>query len=142
VNNERKLHTALARHAQACARLCSTRPVLLRGVRASLSPAHAEHAIKQFAYYREYTIGTLKETGLSDYLVLLSICQTCRYKGASFLKFLLSKERDVDVFCQRKQRRRPTPPVELYPQGFVPPHLANLDKRRLRQSHDDDEESL
>lgn len=40
---------------------------------------NAEHAIKQFAYYRENTIGTMRETGLSDYLVLLSVCQTCQY---------------------------------------------------------------
>lgn len=99
---------------------------------------NAEHAIKQFAYYRENTIGTMTETGLSDYLVRLSLCQTCRYKGASFLKFLLSKERDVDAFCQRKRRRR-HPSVELYPKGFVPPHLASLERRRLRQEHCDAE---
>ncbi len=92
---------------------------------------NAEQAIKQFAYYRENTIGIMRETGLSDYLVLLSICQTCRYKGDSFLQFLLSKERDVDVFCERKQRRRRLPSVELYPKGFVPPHLARLHKKRL-----------
>ena len=75
----------------------------------------------------------MTETGLSDYLVLLSICQTCRYKGASFLKFLLSKERDVDAFCQRKQRRHQHPTIELYPQGFVPPHLTNAHQRKLHQ---------
>ena len=32
---------------------------------------------------------TDKEAGLNDYLVLLSIYQTCRYKGVSFLKFLV-----------------------------------------------------
>ena len=42
----------------------------------------------------------LKESGLSDYLVLLSICQTCRYKGVSFLKFLVSGLRDIDSFCE------------------------------------------
>src|SRR5262249_15714043 len=56
----------------------------------------AENAIKQFAYYREGTVGVMREPGLSDYLVLLSIYQTCRYRGISFLKFLLSKERDVE----------------------------------------------
>src|SRR5205807_914430 len=40
---------------------------------------NSENAIKQFAYYREDTVGCLKETGLEDYLLLLSICQTCRY---------------------------------------------------------------
>jgi hypothetical protein len=86
---------------------------------------NAEHAIKQFAYYRENTIGSMNKPGLSDYLVLLSICLTCKYKGVSFLKFLLSKELDVDVFCQRKQQRRVLSSLELYPEGFVPPHLVN-----------------
>src|SRR5262249_56514505 len=45
----------------------------------------AENAIKQFAYYREGTVGVLKEAGLADYLVLLSIYQTCRYRVVSFL---------------------------------------------------------
>ena len=67
---------------------------------------NAEYAIKQFAYYRENTVGRMKETGLSNYVVLLSLCQTCRYKGVSFLQFLPSKERDVNTFCQRRQRRR------------------------------------
>ncbi len=93
---------------------------------------NAEHAIKQFAYYREHTVGTVMEKGLSDYLVLLSLCQTCQYKRVSFLQFLLSKERDVEEFAQRKRRSRPRLSVELYPKGFVPPHLANAHKRRLQ----------
>jgi predicted RecB family nuclease len=94
---------------------------------------NAEHAIKQFAYYREHTPGMLRETGLRDYLVLLSICQTCRYKDVSFLHFLLSKARDVDMFCERKQRTRPSSAIELYPKGFTQPHLDNLHKKRLAQ---------
>jgi hypothetical protein len=94
---------------------------------------NAEHAIKQFAYYREHTTGMLRETGLRDYLVLLSICQTCRYKGVSFLHFLLSKARDVDMFCERKRRKRPSSSLELYPKGFTCPHLNSLHKKRLTQ---------
>jgi Transposase IS66 family len=45
---------------------------------------NAEHAIKQFAYYRETTNGMLTETGMSDYLLLLNIRQTCHYKGSAF----------------------------------------------------------
>jgi hypothetical protein len=100
---------------------------------------NAEHAIKQFAYYRENTSGSLTESGLSDYLVLLSICQTCQYKGVSFLKFLLSKEQDVDVFCQRKRQKRRTSSIELYPEGFVPPHFASKHKNRSQQEHCDTE---
>jgi predicted RecB family nuclease len=94
---------------------------------------NAEHAIKQFAYYRENTVGMLRESGLRDYLVLLSICQTCNYKGVSFLKFLLSKQQDVDAFCQRKEQRR-RPSIELYPEGFVPPHFTS---KRNKKSHQD-----
>src|SRR5262245_37500860 len=75
----------------------------------------AENAIKQFAYYREGTVGVLREAGLADYLVLLSIYQTCRYRGVSFLKFLLSRERDVDAFCEHPRRKRRGPPIEVYP---------------------------
>lgn len=93
---------------------------------------NAEHAIKQFAYYREITNGMVTETGLNDYLVLLSICQTCRYKGVSFLKFLLSRELNVDTFCERRRQKRKLPTIELYPKGFMPPHLANRHKRAPR----------
>jgi hypothetical protein len=90
---------------------------------------NAENAIKRFAYYREGTVGTMKEKGLQNYLTLLSICHTCRYKGVSFLKFLLSREKDIDLFCQGGRRRRRAPTVELYPKGFIPPHFARLRKR-------------
>ena len=84
----------------------------------------AENAIKQFAYYREGTVGVVSEAGLNDYLLLLSIHQTCRYRGISFLKFLLSKERDMDVFCAANRKRRQHRSVELYPDGFTTsPHV-------------------
>jgi transposase IS66 family protein len=95
---------------------------------------NAEHAIKQFAYYRENTNGLLTETGMSDYLLLLSICQTCHYKGVSFLKFLLSRERDVDAFCDRPHRKRQSPTIELYPKGFIPPHLAYRRRQKLHSN--------
>ena len=55
--------------------------------------------------------------GLSDYLVLLSIYQTCQYKGASFLRFLLSQEPDIDVSARRRHKRT-GPRLEVYPKGF------------------------
>ena len=36
--------------------------------------------------------------GISDYLVLLSIEQTCKYRGISFLNFLRSGELDIEEF--------------------------------------------
>jgi hypothetical protein len=102
---------------------------------------NAEHAIKQFAYYREHTTGRLREPGLRDYLVLLSICQTCQYKGVSFLHFLLSKGRDIDRFCEHQPRKRPSSTLELYPKGFTHPHLDNLHKKRFAQRIDDSSSS-
>jgi hypothetical protein len=82
---------------------------------------NAENAIRRFGYYREDAAGRLREVGLMDYLVLLSICHTCHYKGISFLKFLLSRERDIDAFCQTPHRRRRFPDIEVYPEGVVRP---------------------
>jgi len=78
----------------------------------------AEHAAKAFAKYRRINDGMLEEGGLSDYLVLLSVYQTCKYRGVSFLKFLLSGESDVEAYCQRKQKKTRGLPLEVYPPGF------------------------
>jgi predicted RecB family nuclease len=89
---------------------------------------NAENAIRQFAYYREEAAGLLSEAGLKDYLVLLSICQTCRYKGISFLKFLLSREQDLDAFCQGRHQGRQLPLLETYPAGVVRPDFGGCNK--------------
>ena len=39
------------------------------------------------------------EKGLREYLVLLSICETCKRRGISFLDFLLSGETNIDTFA-------------------------------------------
>jgi predicted RecB family nuclease len=77
----------------------------------------AEHAAKAFAYYRRVTDGMLEEDGLSDYLVLLSVYQTCKCRGASFLKFLLSQEHDVETYCQPGKKKRRVQ-LDVYPTGF------------------------
>src|SRR5262249_13711898 len=51
---------------------------------------NAEHAIKAFAYYRRVSDGKMRAQGVSDYLVLFSVYRACKYRGVSFLKFLLS----------------------------------------------------
>jgi hypothetical protein len=93
---------------------------------------NAENAIKQFAYYREDTTGTMKEAGLNDYLVLLSIYQTCRYIGISFLKFMLSRERNIDVFSTNPRMRRRHQEIELYPKDFTP-QITQLHKRTKKE---------
>jgi predicted RecB family nuclease len=67
---------------------------------------NAEHAVKHFARYRMISNGRMTANGLQPYLVLLSIYQTCKYKKASFLRFLLSGEKDVDAFLEATRRRR------------------------------------
>ena len=93
---------------------------------------NAENAIRQFAYYRDEAAGLLSEAGLKDYLVLLSICQTCRYKGVSFLKFLLSRETDVDAFCQGSQNGRQPPLLETYPEGVVRPDFGGCSRGKTK----------
>jgi hypothetical protein len=97
---------------------------------------NAENAIKRFAYYREGTVGCLKEAGLADYPVLLSIYQTCRYRGVSFLKFLLSGERDVDTFCEHPRRKRQRPLIEVYPKGIARPKFGPSTKQPVSPSSD------
>ena len=85
----------------------------------------------------------MKEEGLSDYLLLLSICQTCRYKGVSFLKFLVSGQRDIDFYCEQKRPRR-WPAIQVYPKGFTPAHFLwrNRNKRSAQPGKADSDEEL
>jgi len=62
---------------------------------------NAEHAIKFFAKYRAYNDGLFTEKTIKEYLILLSIQQTCTYRGISFLKFLTSGEKSIEVFSQQ-----------------------------------------
>jgi hypothetical protein len=62
---------------------------------------NAEHAVKAFVRLRNVIGGNSTPKGMKDYLVLLSICETCQYKGVSFLEFLRSGEVDIDAFVAR-----------------------------------------
>src|SRR5262249_10554327 len=62
---------------------------------------NAEHAIKAFASLRKVIGGVSTEKGIREYLTLLSICETCKYKGVSFLEFLRSGEKDIDTFIKK-----------------------------------------
>ncbi len=66
---------------------------------------NAEHAVKAFANLRQVIDGTTSESGLRDYLVLLSLCETCRYKGVDFLSFLRSGSKNVDDFANSRRSR-------------------------------------
>lgn len=65
----------------------------------------AEHAIKAFARLRRVLGGKSTEKGIQEYLTLLSICETCRYRGIDFWDFLRSGYRDLDAYIKQRPRR-------------------------------------
>jgi hypothetical protein len=68
----------------------------------------AERAIRQLAVQRKIS-GRFYKRVAPQYLRLLAISQTCRFQEKSFLKFLLSKETDVDSFRRARPIRYSTP---------------------------------
>ena len=54
----------------------------------------AERGIRHLAVQRK--ISTYFDNGISDYLLLLGIMQTCKFQNKSFLKFLLSEKKSID----------------------------------------------
>jgi hypothetical protein len=71
---------------------------------------NAEHAIKAYARPRQLFQGTPTAKAITEYLVLLSVCETCRNKGIDFLDFLRSGEKDIEAFAKSKGRRREMQP--------------------------------
>ena len=63
---------------------------------------NAENAIKRFASRRKIFGTWPTADGLQDYLVFLSIYQTCRLKNLSFLQFLRSGTFDIDSFADAR----------------------------------------
>ncbi|MBN1579974.1 MAG: IS66 family transposase [Anaerolineae bacterium] len=57
----------------------------------------AERALRHLTV-QEKISGFFFKSLMPDYLRLLGIRQTCRFRGKSFLRFLFSGERDVDMF--------------------------------------------
>jgi predicted RecB family nuclease len=138
----RRFHSDLAQAYQQ--RLTKNREKLFTFLRHDSVPWNnnsAEHAFKHYAHYREVTDGQMNESGLSDYLVLLSVYQTCKYKGVSFLKFLLSGEKDVDSFIEAGGKRRRTTGLDLYPKGFSSNHPRRGGGRKQKPSEGDVDQS-
>jgi len=52
---------------------------------------NAEHAIKGFARARRFADGRFTEDSIREYLVMLSVVETCRYQNIDVLKFLLAR---------------------------------------------------
>jgi len=64
---------------------------------------NAEHAIKAFALLRNVIGPNSTPKGISEYLVLLSISETCKCRGVDFLTFLRSGELDIDNLANRQR---------------------------------------
>jgi predicted RecB family nuclease len=64
----------------------------------------AERAMKELVVQRKIS-GSFHKRVAPDYLLLLGIAQSCKFQGKSFLKFLLSKERDLDAFRVDKRKK-------------------------------------
>ncbi len=81
---------------------------------------NAEAAVKAFAQYRRGVKGMIGEHGLQEYLKMLSIAQTCRYRNIKFLSFL-----------RRKAGIWQNIPPEALP-GYLPFEQAMLYARKLK----------
>jgi predicted RecB family nuclease len=57
---------------------------------------NAEHAIHAFARYRRFADGRFTRKSVSDHLAILTVFQTCEYRGVSVLDFLLSGQTSLD----------------------------------------------
>ena len=63
---------------------------------------NAEHAIKAFARLRRLIERMTSPKGIEADLILLSVCQTCKYSGVDFLDFLRSGEKDIGAFANQR----------------------------------------
>ena len=61
---------------------------------------NAEHAIKAFARMRRILGGNTNAKGIQEYLILLSVCHTCKYKEINFFEFLRSGKKDIESFIK------------------------------------------
>jgi len=68
----------------------------------------AERAIRHLAVQRKIS-GFFFKSVAPRYLLMLGITQTCRFQDKSLLKFLMSGEKDIDIFKKTKSLKRSTP---------------------------------
>ena len=93
----------------------------------------AERALRHFAVQRKIS-GSFLTSGITDYLMLLGITQTCRFQNKPLLEFLMSGEKDIDQFKQSK-RRKNTKPVgqkDYHLTDDVQKQEANSDRCHLK----------
>ncbi len=61
----------------------------------------AERALRHLAVQRKIS-GSFFVSGITGYLILLSVMQTCRFQNKPFLEFLMSGEKNIDNFKGKK----------------------------------------
>jgi hypothetical protein len=67
---------------------------------------NAEHAAKALASLRDVIERPATPVGIEEYLILLSVAETCRYKNVDFLEFLRSREKDIHAFLAKRGRTK------------------------------------
>src|SRR5262249_18494956 len=82
---------------------------------------NAEHAIKCFARHRQFADGRFTEASINDYLVILSVYQSCEYQGVNFLDFLRGKgQGEVGSFGSGRRKPPSTDGEEAGPKQPAP----------------------
>lgn len=66
---------------------------------------NAEHAIKLLATHTNDNLKFCRTTRMEEYLTIMSLYQTCKYRGISLLSFLLSEETDINYYCRSQACR-------------------------------------
>jgi Transposase IS66 family/RNase_H superfamily len=72
---------------------------------------NAEHAVHHFAKLRRFTDGTFTQESLQQLLVLLTVIQSCDYRGVDPLRFLLSGERQLGAISGSGGQRKAAGPT-------------------------------
>jgi len=63
---------------------------------------NAEHSIKPFAKWRKRSTTNLTKSNIENHLILLSILQTCKYRGVNFFEFLKSGKLSIFEFQDKR----------------------------------------
>jgi len=67
---------------------------------------NAEHAIKALSKLRDNTGGSFTERTIKNRMILLSICQTCKYSNLDFFEFLRTGNTDIYSFAESFTRTK------------------------------------
>jgi predicted RecB family nuclease len=70
---------------------------------------NAEHAVKAVARLRNVVSQGWTEKGVAEYLILLSVTETCHFRNIELLDFLRSGSTDLEGFVGGATRRVPSP---------------------------------